>query len=235
MPTSVNVIAAEPQAIQGVVWRGDAYLVADFTNSVWVAPPAVADPDADNPWPADNLLAPYHEANQVLHQFSVADWIDADEWFLVAMYDEPTNGPQVTDQPINVGFKVVMEGTAGGGTTTIAADNVARERTYRFAITNDTTVADNIVTLSSADRVTLAMEFKNVLNDGQDISSVVGVVEASGLIQASNVAKTADSQKALFDVGTGMIDAADYQMIVTVLSTDGQTYARQGQIQCRNS
>ena len=115
------------------------------------------------------------------------------------------------------------------GVTTIDANIVSPRRTWRIDPTREKPLANNVITLLQAEAVTLAMDFRGMLNASTTLSNVVSAVDVStdvATISTSNLAIDQTRKKAHFDItatGKGL-----HRFKITATTTDGQTIAAEG-------
>ena len=91
-----------------------------------------------------------------------------------------------------------------------------------------------IVECTTSDTAAYGMEFSKAFNEGTSIASVSSVSDISGnSLTTSGLTLSKDKTQAHFTVtGSDLTANLTYQMKVTVVTTDGDTFARVGILKC---
>ena len=121
---------------------------------------------------------------------------------------------------------------AGEALTTLSPDLVGPARLW-FA-RHDFVICREIVECTTSDTAVYAMDFSKAINEGASISSVSSVSDTSGnALPASLATVSKDKMQVHFTVSASDLTAnLTYTMLVTVVTTDGDTIARSGTLKC---
>lgn len=122
-------------------------------------------------------------------------------------------------------YTLISNVSGGGGGSPISAREVSKSRTW--VVDEEGVEARNTITLTSADSVTVAMEFHEVLNPQTTITSVTSVLETQEQITATSITIAQDRQTVHFNI-TGLVSLSEYRFRVTAVTTDGQTISGEG-------
>ena len=116
--------------------------------------------------------------------------------------------------------------------TVLSPDTIGPPRLWTAR--HDFVECREIVECTTSDIAAYAMDFSKAFNEGTSISSVSSVSDISGnSLTTSGLTLSKDKTQAHFTVtGSDLTANLTYQMKVTVVTTDGDTFARVGILKC---